>query len=368
MRKKIVFFSGSRADYGLIQSIIKNAVSCERLEAVLIRVGHSLQDNCDFDGCELFTSYKLPTRKGVHRITSEDETVLAIGQIIQEVGSVIHDLSPDLVFVPGDRFEILACVIGCYYQRIPIAHIFGGDRSQGGHLDDNVRHAITKLSHLHFTVCSDSYDRVIQMGEEDWRVYNFGSPVVDNLSEINFRRPTNCRYCMMTFHPVTTIPEQTLNHAIIVLDALAESGLKAYITSPNNEYGSEEIMSLINDYVEKFNNLDYKGNLGWKNYLNYLKFATFVIGNSSSGLLEAPILGTPSIDVGNRQEGRFAPSSVIRVPSEKAAILKAIQQVCKGTLPILDHPYGSGGVSKRIIDTILEYIGSPDLLKKKITY
>jgi GDP/UDP-N,N'-diacetylbacillosamine 2-epimerase (hydrolysing) len=368
-RKKIVFINGSRSDLGLFISILKTCTLDKRFETYLLRVGHALYEDKDsFSGTKNLKIINVITEKGIKRIKEEIETSLGLSEILKKVSPELKNIKPDIVFVAGDRFEIFACVIAAYYQRIPIAHIFGGDKSAGGHLDDNVRHAITKMSHIHFTVCDDSYKRVLNLGEEKYRVFNFGSPVVDNLKEIEFRRIIKEDYAIVTFHPITGYPEISYKDMKTLLQALSALDMVSFITSPNNEFGSELIMKAIGEFTRKNDKIRYVGNLGWKDYLNYLKYARFSIGNSSSNLLEAPILGTWSIDVGERQSGRFSPKSVIKVKSDKKEILTAINKILKMSNMKFTHPYGKGNVGEKALDKIYSLLEDKKVLQKRITF
>jgi len=366
---KIVFINGSRADFGLTQSIIRRASLDDRFETILFRVGHSLASEEDFkNGLSDVKIFKILTEIGVDTIQDSQHVPLAVSEIIHKITPLLSEIKPDIIFVPGDRFEIFACVIAGFYQNIPIAHIFGGDRSSGGHFDDHIRHAITKLSHLHFTVCDDSYQRVLRLGEERNRVYNFGSPVIDNLKEVDFKRPHDDDFALMTYHPISSMPERSYDDVMVILNALGQRGLKTFITAPNNEFSSEDILRAINQSTELYSNLTYVGNLGWNTYLNYLKYAKFAIGNSSSHLLEAPILGTAAIDVGPRQKGRYSPKSVLRTPCELKSINNGIRSITNLDASAYEHPYGNGDVGKKLLREISQWLQTGNLLKKKISY
>ncbi len=370
MCKKIIFISGSRSDFGLIQSIIKYTMTDKRFKPYLIRVGHSNIDDVDFNSTVYNTLevIKIFTNKGITNVKNNLDTSLSISEIISKVTLAINNINPDILFVPGDRFEIFAVVISAYYQKIPIAHIFGGDKSEGGHLDDNIRHSITKLAHLHFPVCIDSYNRILNLGEEEWRVYNFGSPVVDNLEDIEFKQPYDKDYVVLTYHSITNKPTQSSYDIEKILQVLSKYKFKVFITSPNNELGSEEILKIIKLYSDKYSNISYIGNLGWEKYLNYVKYSKFTIGNSSSNLLESPILGIVSINIGDRQKGRFNPASVISINCNEKEIEAAIEKALFKRSMIEKYPYGQGNVAKKVLDTIYKYINNKQLLIKRITY
>lgn len=368
-KTNIAFINGSRADYGLLQSVLRVFAKSINYRTVLIRVGHSLAFEQDFlDHPATVAIKKIYTSKGIHSIAAEVDTAKSVSEIIAAAAEVFSEDRPDFVVVLGDRFETLACVIAAYYQRIPIAHMFGGDRTNGGHLDDNVRHAITKLAHLHFTSCENSYQRVLKLGEEKARVFNVGSTVVDNIRDISCVPPVTERYALMTQHPVTGFPELGYKETTNILRALGDNGIRTFITAPNNEFGSEDIRRAIEDGLTSYSTLSYVGNLGWYNYLHHLKHATFAIGNSSSHLLEAPILGTVSIDVGRRQLGRELSKSVIVVENSSSQIKKAICEALTVSEMPIAHPFGSGGVGEKILSIVDKWVIRSDVLNKSITY
>jgi len=367
-RNGIAIFSGSRADLGLLHGSIQAFARSKNWDVTLIRVGHSLASQEDFgEEFEDVQLVSLYTPDGVKSLEGRFQCGLAISQIISKVTDYLaaNVGQVDLALIAGDRFEIFACCLASYYANVPIAHIHGGDRSMGGHMDDNARHAITKLSHIHLTVCQDSANRVRGFGEEPSRVYNVGSPVVDNVALINFERPSEEPYAIFTYHPMTLDPELASRESRVILEVLGVSNIKIFITSPNNEPGADKILETIHDCCARYRNLEFIGNCGWRRYLNLLKFAVFAVGNSSSLLTEAPIFSVPSINVGDRQLGRFAPNSVSHCRPTKEEVSSAIQRVTEMDRSNLSHPYGSGGVGNKIVEIVDSWIDCETLLHKK---
>ncbi len=369
MRTKIVFVSGSRADFGLIQDTLREFLDSNNYSVTLVRVGHSLTEEDDYSG--RMTGLKvdrLETTLGVNNVLSHRESSLAVGEIVDAVSKYLSVLQPDVVFLAGDRFEIFASCVACFYLRIPVGHLHGGDRSVGGHIDDNARHAITKMAQIHFAVCDDSYQRILRLGEQEERVYNVGSPVVDNISSIDFKRSVEEPYAIFTYHPLASKPSIGGDETAVILSTLAKQGVRTLITSPNNEVGAIGIIEAIKKSCSRFPLFEFVGNCGWEKYLNLLKFAMFGIGNSSSLLLEAPILKTPSINVGVRQLGRYSPESVIHTKAVAANLMSAIEKASSIDMSTLDHPYGKGSVGKNIYEAVSHWITRDDFLLKQITY
>ena len=369
MRTKIVFVSGSRADFGLIQDTLRVFSDSKIFSVTLMRIGHSLAEENDYwNRIAGLKVDRLETTLGVDNIVSQSECGLAVGEIVQAVSRYLSGLQPDIVFLAGDRFEIHASCVASFYLRIPVGHLHGGDRSVGGHIDDNARHAITKMAHVHFAVCDDSYQRILRLGENKERVYNVGSPVVDNISSIEFKRTVKEPYAIFAYHPLASNPSIGRDETAIILNVLGKQGVKTLITSPNNEVGANGIIEAIKNNCSRYSQLEFVGNCGWEKYLNLLQFSMFGIGNSSSLLLEAPILKTPSINVGVRQLGRYSPDSVIHSEPVAVDLTSAIERAKYIDRSALQHPYGKGGVGKKILDALSFWIERDDFLLKRIAY
>jgi GDP/UDP-N,N'-diacetylbacillosamine 2-epimerase (hydrolysing) len=378
---KTWFACSSRADYGLIRPVLRAMANRAGDEVCVVCAGCAihLEDKYFLDGLPDSVEVKrLQPHAHGHRLEHAWETAFACGHVSSGFAELIRREvdPPTWVFVPGDRFEIFAVTIAAYYCNQPIAHIFGGDRSVGGHLDDNVRHAITKLAHVHFAVCDDSYQRLLRMGEESWRVFNVGSPVVESAREVaqdctfaldEIIRPR--RYNILcTYHPVTTESESAGSQFRALLDAChkvqAQEDVAFIMTHPNNEVGSAAIVEELRRLSGDQGFFVFE-NLGWGGYLRTLSRCNAVVGNSSSGLLEAPILGVPTVDVGTRQKGRVSPPSVRHVESYDSDDLASnILQSLREPLRDFSHPYGNGASSREILRILTEL--SAQRSRKKI--
>lgn len=383
---KVAIATSSRSDFGLIRPIIKqlylNQIS---VELVCLGAACNLQDEYMRDGIGDFSIQRISSPNNARSMKSMHQTVEVFSDLCVGTSRLINALAEplDWFLVPGDRFEVLAATVAAYYSNVPIAHIFGGDKSEGGHLDDSVRHAITKLSHVHFAVCEDSHKRILSLGEELWRVYDVGSPMVETVMElakgVNFSlemliKPRKYNF-LCTYHPITTEPEEAGQQFKSLIEAFnllkSELDFSCIFTYPNNECGSEQIIEELSQLKELDGYYVFES-LGWKKYLMAMKNVDLVIGNSSSALLEAPILGIPALDIGTRQRGRFSPSTVAHVedykPEEIAVCIKRMltepkKQNC--------HPYGVGDTSSRvckILSDVLIEKSKKEILQKKITY
>jgi GDP/UDP-N,N'-diacetylbacillosamine 2-epimerase (hydrolysing) len=289
------------------------------------------------------------------------------------------DLNPDLLVVLGDRFEIFAAVASAISYRIPVAHIHGGETTEGA-IDESFRHAITKMSHIHFTANEEYRKRVIQLGEKPFSVFNAGSPGLDNLtklqlldkaeleSELGFLLGNHS--ILVTYHPAT-LEEDTdgkqLNELLESLDYL--EGWKIIFTLPNADTHGRVLIERITNYVRI--NQDKAAvftSLGQVRYLSLLKYVSLVIGNSSSGLTEVPSFHIPTINIGDRQGGRMRAMSVIDCHPESASISAAIDLALstefQKTLPLVDNPYGQPGASEKIASILMDF-PLDNLLKKE---
>lgn len=383
--RKIAFFTGNRAEYGLLSPIVSCLVADRSLEISAVISGSHLTD----DYGATFNEINLAGIKEVRKIQLEQEitdeqvkTLFNFADLVKEGTKALKELKPGIFIVAGDRAETFALTIAAFYLNIPIAHIFGGDISQGGHLDDSTRHSISKLAHLHFVTNEDSYNRIVGLGEEKWRVFNVGSPIVDNvmhgglasqkevLSELNLNRSEPV--VLFTQHPVTTESEAAYKQVKESLEALRELGYQAVITYPCDDAGSQDIIKAINEYSDN-PRFRIRKSLGWKLYLGCMKISACVVGNSSSGLMETPVLKVPCVNIGTRQAGRLRSENVIDVPYDKEKIKEAIKRAIfdeefSKKVKRCRNPYGDGHASERIIEVLKNMPLGKKLLQKKMTY
>ena len=285
---------------------------------------------------------------------------------------------PDLLLVLGDRFEMHSAVVAAVPFKIPVAHIHGGELSEGA-IDDALRHSITKLSHLHFVSNEDHARRVVQMGEEPWRVLVSGAPSLDNLAatrlltkeqlEQEFKLKLAAPFLLVTFHPTTLEPEETETHVRNLLSALHECGLPTVFTYPNADAQGRMIIELIKDFSAKRNNSQIVPNLGTQGWFSLMNIAAAMVGNSSSGLLEAPSFRLPVVNIGSRQRGRLRARNVIDVgytrPEIVAGISRAIEPDFRAKLAEIVNPYGDGNAAERIVPTLRDIEINDKLLVKR---
>jgi UDP-N-acetylglucosamine 2-epimerase (non-hydrolysing)/GDP/UDP-N,N'-diacetylbacillosamine 2-epimerase (hydrolysing) len=301
----------------------------------------------------------------------------SIGHGVIGFADCFAQLRPDLVMLLGDRFEILAAAIAAYSSKLPVAHIAGGDTT-GGSLDEGFRHAITKMSHLHFATNELSAQRIRMMGERPEHVFCVGSPGLDYVRRLkriprsDLERLLDFRLrdknILVTFHPATAEAEPVTAQFGEILEALREPGLSDFgfvLTYANADAGGNQINAMIDDFVLKVRHGKAFASLGQDLYLNLLAQVNVVVGNSSSGLYEAPSFGKPTVNIGDRQRGRIAARSVIHCAAKRDAIRRAIDEALRGDWSNTVNPYGDGHGAERIVSALKGISQYRGLLKKQ---
>lgn len=372
MLYKICVVSGSRSDYGLLRELLfrMNANKAIDLDFVVTgahlseEYGNTQQEILD-DGFA-FLPIQLPLEDD-----SKNGIANATGKALCMFSDHYSVSKPELVVVLGDRYEVFAAVIAARMNGIPVAHISGGDVTEGA-LDDCIRHSITKMSQLHFAGCEQSRRRIIQMGEQPDLVYNVGEPGVENCIKMNFYSPKELSnmmdfdflktdYAVVTFHPVTLDNDSGIGELYELINALDSVGFLNYIiTMANADAGGKSINEIWKEESKKHDNWFIVSSLGVKKYLSVVSYAKVVIGNSSSGIVEAPSIGIPTVNVGDRQKGRMVAESVINCKSKKIdienAIKLALSDEYQNKAKHVTSPFGDGTTSERIEHIIIDYL------------
>jgi UDP-N-acetylglucosamine 2-epimerase (non-hydrolysing)/GDP/UDP-N,N'-diacetylbacillosamine 2-epimerase (hydrolysing) len=365
--RTIAVVTGARADYGLLRPVMNRILAEDGLQLNLLVTGMHLSEKfgmtaneIESDGFDIAARVPIPMTGGAAGDISR-----AIGEGTLGFGEVFQQNKPDILLVLGDRFEILAAVVAALPFRIPIAHLHGGELTFGA-LDESMRHAITKMSHLHFVATDEYARRVIQMGEEPWRVTVSGAPGLDNLNQIErlskpdwesrFGATLHDDLLLVTFHPVTLEVDQTDFHIEELLAALESSGFPTLFTMANADPGGQVINTAIESFVQQNENAQLVDNLGTQGYFTAMQHARAMVGNSSSGIIEAPSFGLPVVNIGSRQDGRTRAANVIDVGYNRDSILTAILQAndpaFRDSLRGLTNPYGDGHATTRIVDKL----------------
>lgn len=376
---KIAAVTGSRAEFGIMRWLLHDIARDADLDLALIVTGTHLAAAHGHTVDEIVAS-ELPIAARVP-LPLDDDSPCGIAQsmafALSGAADAFASLAPDLVLLLGDRFEILAAAEAAMLHRIPIAHIAGGDVTEGA-IDDVMRHAITKLAHLHFVTNAESATRVRQMGEQENRIFVTGSPALDHLRrsvpiqraelESRLNAPLGRRNFLATFHPETLAEDfglAQLGELLAALDDVCEPGDAVWFTKSNADSGGTQLNCRIEEWATDRNWVRFYSSLGHANYMALMELADVVLGNSSSGLYEAPAVGTPTVNVGGRQGGRLTANSVFNSAPTRAAIADAIGKALAFDRASAYSPYGDGHASEKIIAAIKAAPPREELIRKR---
>ena len=384
MKKKIItVISGSRADYAALKYILRILNKDKSFKLNLVITGSHLfsknkllLDIIKKDGLKIHKKINVSTKNFTPNSISK-----SIGLGVINFSKYFTKYRPDLILVLGDRFEIFASVISALPFNIPVAHIEGGEITEGA-FDDAIRHSITKLSHFHFVSNKIHKKRVKQLGEESWRIFISGSPCIDTIKfnkqksleflKLKYNFKINKHLIIVTFHPVTLEYKQTKDYINELLKALREFNSTIIFTSPNQDTNSNIILKKILKFVKNNDNAYFVNNFGSEDYLSILKYASLIVGNSSSGIIEAPSFKLPVVNIGSREAGRLRAKNVLDVNYKAKSIIKAIQRGLtkefRNSLRTIKNPYGNGEASRKIACIVKNLIlNKPDIIKKKFS-
>lgn len=377
---KLAIITSTRAEYGIFFPLIKTLLADDYYNLHLLVTGTHLSEKyghtIDFikkDGIPI--AYEIPVL--MENSTNTEE----ISRALVEFEKIYKKENYDAIMVLGDRYELFGFCISAMLNRIPIIHLHGGEKTEGA-LDEKIRHAITKIASIHFTSIKEYADRIIQMGENPKYVWTVGALGIDNILHLPLLNRTELqkeldiadlsKTAVVTFHPVTS---DNIEHIIWetkeLFNALISVDFNYIVTMPNSDYGSSQLYNVITSYANRYpDTFKIFKSLGQINYLSLLKYAKLLIGNSSSGIIEAPSFRIPTIDIGDRQQGRYAPPTVIHTDCNTEAIVNAINKAISLEFQTLikqsTNPYGDGNTANRI-NEILKTIdfSNPELIKKR---
>lgn len=383
-KKKIAVFTSIRSEYGLLSPLIKKINEDSSFDLHLLAGGAHLREEFGMtiedikrDGIPIrYTFDFLATTKAADSIT----TSMSILQ--KQIGEYLVKDKPDLLVLMGDRFELLPVASACLIYNIPIAHISGGEITEGAQ-DNQVRHALTKLSHIHFPATQEYKENIMKMGEEEWRTCVSGEPGLDLLNTISYI-PKNdlfeslglnpdAKIILSTFHPETITNKITPDFVKSVFEKIiSETDFNVLVTAANFDHGGQRINEMLTELSQTHERIKYVKSLGQTRYYSMLKYAALMLGNSSSGILEAQSFNLPVINVGKRQEGRTTNPNVHPVEIEVGEILKAIPFVLSKEFAdkFLNKPniFGDGKACSKIIDYLRSLEDYGNLVYKKTVF
>lgn len=382
MKKTICVLTATRAEYGLLKPLIAKLAKVPEFELKIVVTGMHLSPEFGLTYKEIEQDGFVIDKKIEILLSADSPTAVSksMGLAMISFADYFSEVKPDMLVVLGDRYETLAVAMVAMNERVAITHIHGGETTEGA-VDEAVRHSLTKLSYLHFASTEVYRKRIVQLGEHPERVFNVGALGVENIlneklltkSELENSLNINLdkAYAVATFHPVTLENNSAENQIKTLLDVCQKrSELNFIFTKANADADGRIINQMIDLYAKENANIFAFTSLGLKRYLSALKYAEFVIGNSSSGLIEAPSFYIPTINIGDRQKGRIMAESVVNCKADAVEIEKAIdkalssefKQIAKNTV----SPYGKGESSEKIVTVMKEYLLENEVdLKKK---
>lgn len=387
--RKIIVFTFARSEYGLFKPVLKKIKESTELQLSLIVAGEHLVpwkgytiNEIKNDGFDI-----TATINNALAADNKDAIIKSVGLAIISLADMVDKIRSDLLLLLGDRHELIAPATAALIQRIPIAHIAGGETTYGV-LDEQVRHAITKMAHLHFPSAGEYGWHIRQMGEEAWRIHVVGSPGVENIHNSDYMLPNELEesfginvekpIILVTYHPETLEKGcQVTKDMEQLVGALKHfSEYQQVITYPGTEVGFQNIIKTWQQYAADRPNVFLKKSLGSRGYLGLMRLASVVVGNSSSGIIEAPSFHVPTVNIGERQKGRLRAASIIDVPCKEEDIMRAIKMaveddIFRQRLKEVVNPYdpfGDGNVSGRIVKVLEEIPLDRRLLEKRLDF
>lgn len=378
----ICVVTGSRAEYGLLKKIITILNDDKLVDLRLVvtgshlhqRYGHTI-DEISNDGFAIDAEIECITGND-----DDEGMILSTAKAMEGFAKYFSGNRPDMLVILGDRYEIFACATAAAIHKIPIAHLYGGDTTEGA-IDEFLRHSITKMSYLHFVSNEESRNRVIQLGENPDRVYNVGSTGAENIMTMELLKKEdvieflgvekNHPYALVTYHPVTmeqSDVKEHINHLLSAIDDIGEQ-MSFVFTKANADGKGLIINEMIDSFVDTRNNCKAYESLGMLRYLSAMKYAEMVIGNSSSGIYETPLFGIPTVNIGDRQRGRLQASSILNCGESRTEIVNTILQAIDMPKPLaIDTPYYKEDTAETIVRVIKKVLADNKIDLKKGFY
>lgn len=369
--RKICVITGTRAEYGLLSGLMKKIQEDPSLELQMIVTNMHLSPEFGLTYREIEKDGFVINKKVEMLLSADTATsvVKSLGLGLIGFADAYEDLKPDLIVVLGDRYEMLGAVSSALFFQIPVAHISGGDVTEGAY-DDAIRHSISKMSHLHFTSTETYRKRVIQLGEQPSTVFNVGSTGLDNIRKMTLLSREALeesigfslgeKSMLITYHPVTLENRTASEQFEALLRAVDKTGYRLIFTKPNSDSDGRVVISMIDEYVKTHPEKSVAFiSLGYLRYLSALQYVDVVVGNSSSGIIEVPSFGIPTVNIGDRQKGRLRADSVIDCAPEEAAIYQAFElagtQAFREKSKQIVNPYEQPDTVQQIFDQIKDF-------------
>ena len=382
-RKKVCAITGSRAEYGLMRRTLIEIEHSKNLELNLIVTGAHLSKEFGYTIDEIVKD-GFHIDDTVEMLLSSDSTSSigkSLGLGIIGYVDCFKRLSPDIIFIVGDRYEIFAAATAAMVMNVPIAHASGGEITEGA-IDEQIRHSITKMSHIHFTTEENNSNIIRQMGEEPWRIHTVGGLWVDDLVNLKKKSRNELQkildvnlispVILVTYHPETLSLDDTEDQINNLIGALKEIDAEIIFTYPNADASGRIIISKINEFVMNYPNVKAYKSLGRTLYFSLLQYCDLVVGNSSSGMVETQSYKLPVVNIGNRQKGRKVTGNIIHSSGEKksnlSSIKKGLSKEFRDSIKNMDNPYGKEGAGKEIVRILSDLSLTNKLLNKQFIF
>lgn len=379
--RKIFYITGTRAEYGVMKSVLSAINDHPYLDLSVVVTGMHLMNELGYSVQQIRNDgFHIESEIGFKYLADDGKSMVkSVGDLIVQFADMFATKKPDIIFVEGDRGEMLAAAMAGGFMNIPVVHSSGGDIS--GSIDNSIRHAITRFAHIHFPITPGSAERLIKMGEEAWRIHMFGTPGIglemekllslnEVMKQLGFLQEKPL--LLVIQHPVTTEADAAGWQMEETLKAISELNEQTVLIYPNSDAGSQKMIEVIESY--KFlDNVKIFKNLDRESFLGIMGSSSVIVGNSSSALVEAPYFKLPSVNIGSRQSGRERSVNVIDVIHDKdrikEAIIKAIyDDNFKANISKSKSPYSGISVGKKIAEFLSEFEINEELLQKKLTY
>ncbi|RPD45522.1 UDP-N-acetylglucosamine 2-epimerase [Paracnuella aquatica] len=380
-RVKVCVVTGTRAEFGLLTPLMKALQADPTYKLQVLATGMHLSPEFGNTYQQIEAAGFRIDEKVEMLLSADSDTAIVKSAGLGMIGyaDALNRLRPDWIVLLGDRFEAFAAAATAYLKKIPIIHLHGGEVTAGA-TDEGLRHSITKMSTLHFTATEVYRKRVLQLGEPESQVYNVGAIGLDNIQQLTLLNRPDLEHSLgislskpvllVTYHPVTLEHSSSETQMQALLEALPEMAEAQIIfTLPNADADGRVLIRMIQDYVQQAGtNATAFTSLGQLRYLSLMQQSAVVVGNSSSGIIEAPSFRVPTVNIGDRQKGRMAADSVIHCQTDKASIVAAIRQALSPEFKALcvnvDNPYGTGGATEKIMEVLHRQLSSVNLKKE----
>jgi len=382
--KKVLVVTGTRAEYGLLYWTMKEIQKDKDLQLQLIVTGSHLSEEYGYTVEQIKKDgFKIDEEIDMLIDSNKKSAIVkSMGLEMIQMAQAFDRLKPDILLILGDRYETFVAATCAMMMNVAIAHMNGGESTEGA-IDEQIRHAITKMAHIHFAGAEYYRERIIKMGEEPWRVHNVGQAGIENIKRLRLLTKTELEYelgikldkkvFLITYHPVTLGVQDIENQMENLLKAISEFDAKYIFTYPNADYGNKIIIDKINEFRQNHDNVYVFYSLGQVKYLSLMKYTDVMIGNSSSGIIESPSFKLPVVNIGDRQKGRLRNKNIIDVGNNEIEIIEGINKALYNkqfinSLNDLENVYGDGTTSEKVVKILKTIEINEKLLHKKLDY